>query len=107
MSEMESGAIGKYSIPKDKLIELCQRWRIIEIGFFGSILRDDFAEGSDVDVLVSFAPNSSWTLLDLVDIQDELSQLLRRKVDLVEREALRNPFRRKEILRTLELVYAA
>jgi hypothetical protein len=57
--------------------------------------------------LTPFAPNSSWTLLDLIAVQDELSDLLGRKVDLVEREALRNPFRRKEILRTLELFYAA
>jgi predicted nucleotidyltransferase len=97
----------KYDIPEEKLIDFCHRWRIVEMGFFGSILREDFSEQSDVDVLVSFAPNSSWTLLDLVAMQDELSDLLGRKVDLVEREALRNPFRRKEILRTVELVYAA
>ena len=77
------------------------------MGFFGSILREDFGKESDVDVLVSFAPNSSWTLLDLIAMQDELGDLLGRKVDLVEREALRNPFRRREILRTVELIYAA
>ena len=76
------------------------------MGFFGSILREDFGEESDVDVLVSFAPNSSWSLMDLVAMQDELGDLLGRKVDLVEREALRNPYRRKEILRTVEFVYA-
>lgn len=77
------------------------------MGFFGSILRDDFSKESDVDILVSFEPQSSWTLFDLVDMQDELEGLLGRKVDLVEREAIKNPFRRKEILRTLEMVYAA
>lgn len=52
-------------------------------------------------------PIPLWTLLDFVEMQDELEALLGRKVDLVEREALRNPYRREEILRTLELVYAA
>jgi hypothetical protein len=103
---METKALQKYDIPKEKLVEFCHRWRIVEMGFFGSILREDFGEESDVDVLVSFAPNSSWSLLDLVAMQDELSDLLGRKVDLVEREALRNPYRRKEILRTVEFVYA-
>ncbi len=77
------------------------------MGFFGSILREDFGNESDVDVLVSFAPNSAWTLLDLVAMQDELGDLLGRRVDLVEREALKNPFRRREILRTVEMVYAS
>jgi hypothetical protein len=104
---METKTLEKYNLPKEKLVEFCHRWRIVEMGFFGSILREDFGAESDVDVLVSFAPNSSWTLLDLIAMQDELSYLLGRKVDLVEREALRNPFRRKEILRTVELVYAA
>ena len=104
---MESKTIDKYNIPKEKLVEFCRRWKVIEMGFFGSILRDDFSKESDVDILVSFEPQSSWTLFDLVDMQDELEGLLGRKVDLVEREAIKNPFRRKEILRTLEMVYAA
>ena len=104
---MEIKTLQKYDLPKEKLVEFCHRWRIVEMGFFGSILREDFGEESDVDVLVSFAPNSSWTLLDLSAMRDELSDLFGRKVDMVEREALRNPFRRKEILQTVELVYAA
>ena len=99
--------IQKHNIPRDKLVEFCRRWRIVEMGFFGSILRRDFGKESDVDVLVSFAPNSSWNLMDLSAMQDELGDLLGRKVDLVEREALKNPFRRREILRTVEMVYAA
>jgi predicted nucleotidyltransferase len=97
----------RFNLPNDKLIQFCQRWKIIEMGLFGSILRDDFNKESDVDVLVSFASGSSWTLFDFVEMQEELEALLGRKVDIVEREALRNPYRRKEILRTLELVYAA
>jgi len=107
MTPVKLGKTEKYSLPKDKLIQFCQRWKIIEMSLFGSILREDFNEESDVDVLVSFASGSPWTLLDFVEMQDELEALLGRKVDLVEREALKNPYRREEILRTLELVYAA
>lgn len=107
MSKMESKTIDKYNIPKDKLVEFCRRWGISEMGFFGSILRQDFSGESDIDVLVSFAPGASWSLFDFVDMHDELKEILGREVDLVEREAIRNPFRREEILRNLEVIYEA
>ena len=102
---MKAKSINKYSILKPKIAAFCRRWQITQLGFFGSVMRDDFKQESDIDVLVSFAPGSSWSLFDLVDMQDELAKILGRKVDLVEREALRNPFRRREILKNLELVY--
>lgn len=104
---MDSKAIDRYNIPKEKLAEFCRRWKIAEMGFFGSILREDFTEESDIDILVSFAPDASWNLFDLVEMHDELKEIFGRKVDLVEREAIRNPFRRREILRNLEIVYGA
>lgn len=42
-------------IPKDKIEDFCQRWKITEFAFFGSVLRDDFRPDSDVDILVTFA----------------------------------------------------
>ena len=62
------------------------------------MLRPDFRPDSDVDVPVSFAPEARWTLFDLVTMQDELEEIFGREVDLVEREGLRNPFRRRAIL---------
>ena len=105
--EMKHNVIERNNIPQHKLIKFCHRWSIVELGLFGSSVRDDFSQESDFDVLVSFAPGSSWSVFDLVVMQDELAKLLGRKVDLVEREALQNPFRRREILRNLEIVYAA
>ena len=92
---------------KGPLGELCRKWRVRELSLFGSALRDDFGADSDVDVLVSFAPDAPWSLWDLMEMKAELEDLFGRPVDLVEKEALRNPWRKREILRTYEVVYAA
>lgn len=94
-------------IPMEKIAEFCRKWKIRQFSLFGSVLRDDFGPNSDVDVLVSFQPDSTWDLLDLVDMRDELVVLFGREVDLVEEEGLRNPFRRSSILSTRQVVYAA
>jgi hypothetical protein len=85
----------------------CRKWKVTEFGLFGSVLRDDFGPDSDVDVLVSFDPGARWSLWDLFDMRDELGALFGREVDLVEKEGLRNPFRRHEILTTRRVLYAA
>lgn len=95
----------KIAIDRDQIADFCRRWKITEFAFFGSVLRDDFRPDSDVDVLVTFAPDARWSLFDLVEIQEELGEILGRKVDLTEKRGLRNPFRRYEILRTKEVVY--
>ncbi|MFO7650627.1 MAG: nucleotidyltransferase family protein [bacterium] len=97
----------KVAIDRYRLAEMCRRFRVAELALFGSVMRDDFRPDSDVDVLVTFAPGARASLFDLVDLQAELQALLGRKVDLVEKPALRNPFRRRAILREAEVVYAA
>ena len=97
-------------IPQDRIVEFCQRWKIKEFSLFGSVLRDDFRPDSDVDVLISFAPDATWTLLDHVDMQDELEVIFGRKVDLVSRRGIeksRNELRRKAILESAEIFYEA
>lgn len=93
-------------VPKDKIAEFCRQWKIVEFALFGSILRHDFGPDSDVDVLVTFAPDAEWSLLDLAGMQEELSDLFGRDVDLVEKDCLSNPFRRHAILRDMEVIYA-
>jgi len=100
----------KITLPKEKIIEFCRRWKITEFALFGSALRDDFGPTSDVDVLVTFASDASWSLLDHVEMQDELMALFGRKVDLVSRRGIersRNPIRRRDILDSAEIIYAA
>lgn len=100
----------KLSVPEDRLQEYCRRWKITELSVFGSVLREDFSTGSDVDVLVSFDEDAEWSLFDLVDMQDELEEILGRDVDLLTRrgvEASRNPIRRDAILKSARSLYKA
>jgi hypothetical protein len=100
----------KIPIDRDKVAAFCRRWQITNLSFFGSVLRDDFRPDSDVDVLVSFAPDAHWSLFDMVHMQQEIEEILGRKVDLVSRravEASRNYIRRKAILSLTEVVYGA
>ncbi|MCX5769273.1 MAG: nucleotidyltransferase domain-containing protein [Candidatus Hydrogenedentes bacterium] len=94
-------------LDRDALAAFCRKWRIRELSIFGSALRDDFNPDSDLDFLVSFEQGTTWDLFDLVDMKAELEAHYGRSVDLVEKEALRNPWRKREILKTREVVYAA
>jgi predicted nucleotidyltransferase len=96
----------KINIPKDKIEDFCRRWKIREFALFGSVLRDDFRPDSDLDVLVVFEPDGGITFNNRVEMQDELTAIFGREVDLVEKDAIPNPFRRHEILTTKEVVYA-
>lgn len=94
----------------DRIKEFCERWKISEIALFGSVLRDDFRPDSDVDVLVTFAPDSKISLFDLGDIEDELTDILGRKADLTMRRGIErssNRIRRKAILSSAEVIYGA
>ncbi len=98
------------AVPSEPLAAFCRRWRVAELLLFGSVLRDDFRPESDVDVLVTFAPGTNFSLFDLTHMRRELEDLFHRAVDLVDRKVLEespNYLRRKEILRTAEVVYAA
>jgi hypothetical protein len=95
------------ALPRERIADFCRRWQVTEFSLFGSVLREDFGPQSDVDVLVRFKAGAPWSLFDLITMQDELQEAFGRKVHLVEAEALRNPFRRDEILRTREIVHAS
>lgn len=97
-------------IPQKQVAEFCQRWKIVEFALFGSVLREDFRPDSDVDVLVTFAPDAAWTLFDHVEMQDELKTLFGRRVDLVSRRGIersRNIRRREAILDSARSIYVA
>jgi uncharacterized protein len=97
-------------IDHDKITAFCQRWKITEFALFGSVLRDDFRPDSDVDILATFATDADWSLFDHVDMEEELSAMLGRKVDVVSRRAIErseNWIRREAILSTAESIYVA
>jgi uncharacterized protein len=86
---------------KETLREFCRRWRVTEFSLFGSAVREDFAPESDVDVLVTLAPDAPWTLSNWLEMQRELERLFHRRVDLIERAAVEhseNRFRKRAIL---------
>jgi predicted nucleotidyltransferase len=95
----------KFTLPQKEIEEFCKRWSITEFSVFGSVLRDDFSPDSDIDVLISIDPEAKIGLFELIDMKLELEKLFKRPVDLVEKEGLRNPYRRQEILSTAQVVY--
>jgi hypothetical protein len=97
----------RLKVSPSQIAAFCQRWKIIEFALFGSVLRDDFRPDSDIDVLVTLAPDHGWNLFDWVDMQQELEAMFKRKVDLVDKQGLKNPYRRAEILKTHQVMYAS
>jgi predicted nucleotidyltransferase len=94
------------SIPLDRVAEFCQRSSIARLSLFGSVLRDDFTPQSDVDVLVEFEPGSRVGYFLLQDIEDGLSELFGRRVDLNTPASLSKSFR-DEVLREARSLYVA
>ena len=93
-----------------EIAALCRRWKVRELALFGSAARGEAGPASDVDLLVTFAPDAEWGLLDHVRMQRELASLLGREVDLVSRRALErgeNPLRSRAILASAEPLYVA
>jgi predicted nucleotidyltransferase len=95
----------RVSIPPQKLAELCKRYHIRKLAFFGSVLRDDFSPQSDVDVLVEFEEGHTPGYA-FIDIQDELSALLGgREVDLVTPKFLNHRIKDR-VLKEAKVAYA-
>ncbi len=97
-------------IDRDKIIEFCRKWKIIELSLFGSVLRDDFKPDSDVDVLVRFAEDAHWSAFDHFNAEDELSNILKRNVDFVSLAAIEeqdNWLRKKQILSSAQRLHVS
>ena len=96
-------------ISQKRITAFCKRWKMVEFALFGSAVRDDFSSQSDIDALVSFAPQSEWGLFDHIQMEQELKELFGREVDLVTRRALeqsQNALLRSEILNTAKVLYS-
>jgi predicted nucleotidyltransferase len=98
----------KIDIDEVKISEFCRKWKIKELSFFGSVLRDDFGPESDIDVMVSFDPDEHWNLWDHYHMREELKELFGRPVDLITRRSIErshNWIRKKAILEGSEAIY--
>ncbi|OQB96761.1 MAG: Nucleotidyltransferase domain protein [Spirochaetes bacterium ADurb.Bin110] len=94
------------SIEEQKLEAIAQEYSIRSIALFGSVLRSDFGPKSDIDILIELSPGRHYSYFDLLDIKSRFEEVFNRKVDLIEKESLRNPYRRKAILSTARTIYA-
>ena len=100
----------KIQLSQQALAAFCQHWKIKEMYFFGSVLREDFRPDSDIDIMVSFEEDAIWGLLELVRMKRELKALLGRDVDLLTKKSIEqshNWIRQQEILGTAQVVYVA
>jgi hypothetical protein len=100
------GMVFPIAIPQDRVRAFCLRHHIRRLALFGSVLRDDFSPGSDVDVLVEFDPDHIPDFLAFMDMQDELSAIFNRPVDLNTAAFLSRHFR-DDVLETAKVLYAA
>ena len=98
----------RLGIHPQKLADFCQKYQIIELCLFGSIIRDDFTPDSDIDIIVTFSPNTTMSLLQFIDLEYQFQNLLKRDVDLVEKAVIEKDFnwmRRQEILNNYKVIY--
>ena len=92
------------SVSKDRIADFCRQHHIRKLAFFGSVLREDFGPDSDIDVLVEFEPGHTPGF-GFFGIEEELSEMFGRKVDLHTRDSLSRYFR-DEVLKEAEIQYA-
>ncbi|MCK5720934.1 MAG: nucleotidyltransferase family protein [Gammaproteobacteria bacterium] len=92
-------------IPREKIMEFCKQNHITKLSLFGSALRSDFKEDSDIDLLVEFDSNHIPGLIRLAGMEIELTEILGRKVDLRTPQDLSRYFR-QEVVDTAEVQYA-
>jgi uncharacterized protein len=94
-------------LPMREIQAFCQKWQITEFALFGSVLRDDFRPDSDIDILLTFAPEAQRGLTETLQMRDELQMMFDRKVDLIVKAAIErseNWLRRKNILEFAEVI---
>jgi len=102
--------IQKIQISEDQLSSICNKYLIKELSIFGSALRKDFDEDSDIDLLIEFKPEAAVSLFDLIDVKEDFEKLFGREIDIVSKNAIKrsnNYIRKKAILENYNTIYAA
>src|SRR5690242_9728051 len=94
------------TIPGDRVAAFCRRHHVRKLALFGSVLRPDFGPESDIDVLVEFDPEYPVGLIRLAGMEQELSEILGRKVDL-NTSGFLSPYFRDQVLSEAQVQYVA
>lgn len=101
----------RFGVDRADIVALCERFQIVEMGVFGSAVRDDFRAGgddpSDVDLLVVFEEGYRRSYQESLELAAVVEELFGRKVDICEKPLLKNPYSRSDILRTNRVIYAS
>jgi predicted nucleotidyltransferase len=92
---------------QERINHLCQKYGIARFEIFGSALRKDFGDDSDIDCLIDFVEDGKNYFERFFEFKYELESLFGRPVDLIVRKAIRNPYLIQETEETKQLVYAA
>src|ERR1700730_11594987 len=98
--------LGDTQVDEAMLADLCRRYQVRELSFFGSAARGEMRPDSDIDFLVEFLPDAEIDLVDYAGLMLDLSHLLGRTVDLVSKNGLK-PLIRTSVLEEARLLYAA
>jgi len=97
-------------VTDEQIAGFCRQWKVTRLAVFGSAATGKLRADSDIDLLVTFAPNAEWSMFDHYQMEEELTKLLGREVDLVSIKAAQestNPICRREILESARQIYAA
>jgi len=92
---------------RNRIESLCHRRGVLSLALFGSAARGELRPDSDVDLLIEFKPDAQVGLIEFEEIQAEFESIFGRPVDLAGPAILRNPYRRRSILRDLRPIYGA
>ena len=85
----------------------CRKWKVRELALFGSVLSEDFTAESDVDVMITLDDPFWPSLWEWPDMMNELQAIFGRKIDLVEKKSITNPWRRHHSMNHHEVIHAA
>jgi predicted nucleotidyltransferase len=97
-------------VTDEQIASICRQWKVTRLAVFGSAAAGKLRADSDIDLLVTFAQNAEWSMFDHYRMEEELTKLFGREVDLVSIKAAEentNPIRRNEILKSARQIYAA
>ncbi|MEN8447484.1 MAG: nucleotidyltransferase domain-containing protein [Cyanobacteria bacterium J06555_13] len=108
LPQLDPTTQSRLRISAETVSTFCQKWGIVSMALFGSILRADFDNNSDIDILIAFSPTARQGLLTLSQIKRELESVVQRSVDIAVKESIEestNWIRKREILATAKTVY--
>ncbi|MBF2056822.1 MAG: nucleotidyltransferase domain-containing protein [Cyanobacterium sp. T60_A2020_053] len=110
LSDQEQLIYQRLKIEPQELINFCQENHIAELAVFGSILRDDFNNQSDIDFLITYSPLANRGLLEKIALKEKLEKMCHRPVDLVSKNTIKNSknwLKKQTILNSCQVIYHA